>query len=106
MLFQNAVSFRHASYKIFLIPHNLLAVFTVTSYWYRVFYWKGFTGVYELWIYMIFAVWFFDCLVSVKHIIKNSILRAVIVELASDIVRLNIHGVRWLAKLGYHNYTP
>jgi hypothetical protein len=97
--------FRRASYETFLILHIFLAVFAIAGCWYHVYYWKGFTGVYELWIYMVCAVWFFDRLVRVLRVVKNGIQRAAVVELSSDIVRLDIQGVRWLAEPGYHAYV-
>ncbi|KAK1621894.1 ferric reductase like transmembrane component-domain-containing protein [Colletotrichum phormii] len=104
LLFQSVVWFRRASYEIFLMLHIFLAVFTVAGCWYHVYYWKPFSGVYELWLYMVSGVWFFDRLVRVFRVIKNGIPRATVVELSPETVRLDIHGVRWSPDPGYHAY--
>ncbi|KAK1569919.1 ferric reductase like transmembrane component-domain-containing protein [Colletotrichum navitas] len=105
LLFQSVVWFRRASYEVFLVLHILLAVFTVAGCWYHVYYWKGLTGVYELWLYMVCAVWFFDRLVRVLRLAKNGVRRADVAELSADIVRVDIHGLRWSAEPGYHAYV-
>lgn len=105
MLFQSVVWLRRASYEIFLILHILFAVFTVVGCWYHVYYWKGFTGIYELWIYMVSAVWFFDRLMRVMRIAKNGIRRATVTEISSDTVRVDIEGLRWSPTPGQHAYV-
>lgn len=104
MLLQSVFWFRRASYETFLVLHILLAVFAIAGCWYHIHYWKGLTGVYELWIYMVCAVWFFDRLGRVLRVVKNGVPRATVVELCPDIVRMDIPGVRWAAVPGYHAY--
>lgn len=104
LLFQSVLWFRRAAYEAFLGFHIIFAVFAIAGCWYHIHYWKGLTGVYELWIYMVCAVWFFDRLVRVLRVVKNGIRRATVVELCPNIVRLDIHGVRWSTEPGYHAY--
>jgi hypothetical protein len=105
MLFQSVIWFRRTAYEVFLILHIFLAVFVIAGCWYHVYYWKPNSGVYELWLYMVSAVWFFDRLVRVLRVAKNGIGRATVVELSSDIVRLDIHGVRCAPEPGRHAYV-
>ncbi|KAK2033563.1 hypothetical protein LX32DRAFT_635251 [Colletotrichum zoysiae] len=105
LLFQSITWFRSKSYELFLVLHIFLSVFTIAGCWYHVYYWKGTTGIYELWIYMVCAVWFFDRLLRVLRLAKNGIRRADVVELSSGTLRVNIHGVRWLTEPGLHAYV-
>ncbi|KAL9563766.1 hypothetical protein ACKAV7_012155 [Fusarium commune] len=89
---------------VFLILHIVLAVFVIVGCWYHIYFWKPFSGVYELWIYMVCAVWFFDRLFRVLRVAKNGVCRASVVELSDEIVRLDVSGVRWLSTPGYHAY--
>ncbi|KAH7214456.1 ferric reductase like transmembrane component-domain-containing protein [Fusarium oxysporum] len=104
LLVQSVLWFRRASYEVFLILHIVLAVFVIVGCWYHIYFWKPFSGVYELWIYMVCAVWFFDRLFRVLRVAKNSVRRASVVELSDEIVRLDISGVRWLSTPGHHAY--
>lgn len=105
MLAQSIIWFRRASYETFLVLHIFLAVFTIAGCWYHVYYWKGFTGIYELWLYMVCAVWFFDRLLRVMRVAKNGIRRATITQLSPDMVRVDIKGLRWTPEPGYHAYV-
>ncbi|KAK2927045.1 FAD-binding 8 [Fusarium oxysporum f. sp. vasinfectum] len=104
LLVQSVLWFHRASYEVFLIPHIVLAVFVIFGCWYHIYFWKPFSEVYELWIYMVCAVWFFDWLFRVLRVAKNGVRRASVVELSDEIVRLDISGVRWLSTPGYHAY--
>ncbi|EWZ36179.1 hypothetical protein FOZG_11920 [Fusarium oxysporum Fo47] len=104
LLVQSVLWFRRASYEAFLILHIVLAVFVIFGCWYHIYFWKPFSGVYELWIYMVCAVWFFDRLFRVLRVAKNGVRRASVLELSDEIVRLDISGVRWLSTPGYHAY--
>ncbi|KAF4432592.1 ferric reductase Fre2p [Fusarium acutatum] len=104
LLVQSILWFRRASYEVFLVLHILLAAFVVIGCWYHIYFWKPFSGVYELWIYMVCAVWFFDRFFRVLRVAKNGIRRASVIELSDEIVRLDIPGVRWLSAPGYHAY--
>ncbi|KAK9775139.1 putative FAD-binding FR-type domain-containing protein [Seiridium cardinale] len=105
LIMQSIIIFRRASYEVFLILHILLAVFAIAGCWYHVYYWKGFTGIYELWLYMVCAVWFFDRFIRVLRVCKNGVRRATVTELSCDTVRVDIEGLRWLPEPGYHAYV-
>ncbi|KAH7199003.1 ferric reductase like transmembrane component-domain-containing protein [Fusarium flagelliforme] len=105
LLLQSLLWFRRASYEVFLILHILLTLFVMVGCWYHIYYWKPYSGIYELWIYMVCAVWFFDRLFRAFRVAKNGIRRATVVELSDEIVRLDISGVRWLSAPGYHAYV-
>ncbi|KAF5566522.1 ferric reductase Fre2p [Fusarium phyllophilum] len=104
LLVQSILWFRRASYEVFLVLHVLLAAFVIIGCWYHIYFWKPFSGVYELWIYMVCAVWFFDRLFRVLRVGKNGVRRAPVIELSDEMVRLDIPGVRWLSTPGYHAY--
>jgi predicted ferric reductase len=104
LLVQSVLWFRRASYEVFLALHILLAAFAIVGCWYHIYFWKPFSGVYELWIYMVCAVWFFDRLFRVLRVAKNGVRQANVVELSDEVVRLDISGVRWLSTPGYHAY--
>lgn len=104
LLFQSMIWFRRTAYEVFLSLHIILTVFVIVGCWYHVYYWKPLSGVYELWLYMVSAVWFFDRLVRVLRVAKNGIVRATVVELSPEIVRLDVHGLRWLPEPGRHAY--
>ncbi|TLD04391.1 uncharacterized protein PgNI_12102 [Pyricularia grisea] len=97
LLFYGVLWLRRASYEIFLILHILLAVFTIIGCWYH-----GFTGIYKLWIYLVYAVWFFDRLVRMLRVAKNGVYRATVTEILADTVRVNVAGVRWTFTPGRH----
>ncbi|KAH9891442.1 ferric reductase like transmembrane component-domain-containing protein [Xylariomycetidae sp. FL2044] len=82
--------FRH---RRMLVPHIL--------------YWKPFSGIYE---YSTGSTWsarcgFFDRLARVLRIGKNDIRRATVTEIAADTVRVDIEGVKWASRPGYHAYA-
>ncbi|KAF5980140.1 ferric reductase Fre2p [Fusarium bulbicola] len=81
-LVQSILWFRRASYEVFLILHVFLAAFVIIGCWYHVYFWKPFSGVYELWIYMVCAVWFFDRLFRVLRVAQNGVRRATVIELS------------------------
>ncbi|TLS22377.1 uncharacterized protein PpBr36_09920 [Pyricularia pennisetigena] len=105
MLVQSIVWLRRTSYEIFLILHISLAILVLVACWYHIRYWIGITGLYELWLYMVFAVWAFDRLARWFRVAQNGLRRATVVELSADIVRLDIPGVRWTASPGRHAYV-
>ncbi|KAI1104975.1 ferric reductase like transmembrane component-domain-containing protein [Jackrogersella minutella] len=105
LILQSMLWVRSALYEVFLVLHILLTVFTIAGCWYHVMYWKGFTGIYEYWIYAVSAVWFFDRLIRVLRVCKNGIRGAKVTEIGSDIVRVDFKGVRWTSEPGYHVYA-
>lgn len=105
LLFHSMIWFRRSSYEVFLVLHILLTAFTIAGCWYHVMYWKGFTGMYEYWIYAVSAVWFFDRLVRVLRVCKNGIRRAKVTEISQDTVCVEVEGLRWSPEPGYHAYV-
>ncbi|XDG06374.1 hypothetical protein ABKA04_005989 [Annulohypoxylon sp. FPYF3050] len=105
LLFHSMLWFRNKSYEAFLVLHILLSVFVIAGCWYHVMYWKGFTGIYEYWIYAVSAVWFFDRLMRVLRVCKNGIREATVIEISADIVRVDIKGVRWPSEPSEHVYA-
>ncbi|KAI0888490.1 ferric reductase like transmembrane component-domain-containing protein [Annulohypoxylon maeteangense] len=105
LLLQSVLWFRNKSYEIFLVSHILLSVFAIAGCWYHIMYWKGFTGIYEYWLYAVSAVWFFDRLIRVLRVCKNGIREATIEEIGPDIVRVDIKGLRWISEPGHHVYA-
>ncbi|KAH8845055.1 hypothetical protein MCOR27_004723 [Pyricularia oryzae] len=105
LVFQGVLWLRRASYEVFLLLHIVLAVFVIVGCWYHIIYWMGYTGVYELWIYMVSAVWFFDRMVRVLRVAKTGVRRATVTEVSADTVRVDIAGVRWAPTPGRHAYV-
>lgn len=105
LLVQSVVWLRRSHYEVFLVLHVLLAVFVIAGCWYHVYYWKGLTGVYELWLYMMCAAWFFDRLLRLLWVAKNGLLRATVTDVSADTVRVDIAGVRWPPAPGRHAYV-
>ncbi|KAH8588423.1 ferric reductase like transmembrane component-domain-containing protein [Bisporella sp. PMI_857] len=97
--------FRRKSYEIFLILHIILAVFVLVGSWYHVELLFTRKWGYEFWIYAACAVWFADRLLRALRIAKTGRRHATITDVASDIVRVDIEGVRWAARPGYHAYA-
>ncbi|KAG5745599.1 hypothetical protein H9Q69_013337 [Fusarium xylarioides] len=103
LLVQSILWFRRASYEVFLVLHILLAAFVIIGCWYHIYFWKPFSGVYELWIYMVCAVWFFDRLFRVLRVAKNGVRRANVIELSDEIVRLDIPGLSTSERVSSHS---
>lgn len=94
MLVLSHLYFRRLSYEFFLILHIILAVFVIVGCWYHVILKWG-NNFYDDWLFAACAVWFFDRLVRVLRVMKNGVRRAVVTEIGSDHVRIDIPGVRW-----------
>lgn len=105
MVVVSTLLFRRQSYEVFLIVHILLAVFVIAGSWYHVEIRFERKWGYELWIYMACAVWFFDRLMRVGRVLKNGIRRSEVVQVADDIVRIDVKGLRWEAQPGRHTYA-
>jgi hypothetical protein len=100
----SALWFRQFSYEIFLIYHIISAIFVIAGSWYHLVYRFSLSGSHEYWIYAACAVWFFDRFIRVIRITKNGMRRAVVTEVGDAHVRINIQGLRWSSKPGYHAY--
>ncbi|PVH72670.1 hypothetical protein DL98DRAFT_609763 [Cadophora sp. DSE1049] len=62
-------------------------------------------STHEYWLYAACAVWFFEGLIRVLCIAKNGMRRAVVTEVGDNHVRVDIPGLRWSSKSGYHAYA-
>ncbi|RXG42016.1 hypothetical protein VDGE_07588 [Verticillium dahliae] len=61
---------------------------------------------YEMWLYAACAVWFFDrMMMHMLRVLKNGMRRFNIVNIDDDVVRVDIHGIRWAAGPGQHVYV-
>jgi hypothetical protein len=65
----------------------------------------GLPQSYEYWLYAACAVWFFDRLLRFMRITKNGMQRATVTEIGSTHVRIDIHGLGWAARPGYHAFV-
>ncbi|KAK6536624.1 hypothetical protein TWF281_000851 [Arthrobotrys megalospora] len=104
MLVLSQLYFRRLSYEIFLIGHILMAVFVIAGCWYHVVLRFGF-NFYTNWLYAACAVWFFDRLIRVIRVAKNGVRGAVVTELGTDHVRVDVQGIRWASRPGYVAYA-
>lgn len=105
MVVISSLWFRRASYEIFLIMHIVLAVFVLVGSWYHIELLFTRRWGYEFWLYAACAVWFFDRGARVARILKNGMCRAEVLQIADDIVRVDIKGVRWDTGPGRHTYA-
>jgi predicted ferric reductase len=101
----SALFFRRLSYEAFLIYHIISAVFVIVGSWYHLIYRFGLTNSHEYWLYAACAVWFFDRLIRVLRIAKNGLRRASVTEIGDGHVRVDVQGLRWATKPGYHAYA-
>ncbi|KAK5651922.1 hypothetical protein OQA88_11581 [Cercophora sp. LCS_1] len=105
MLVFSHLWFRRWSYEIFLIGHVLMAVFVIVGSWYHVELLFHRQWGYEMWLYAACAVWFTDRLVRAIRLLKNGVRRAVVTEVAEDVVRVDVKGLRWSGEPGKHTYA-
>ncbi|KAF1814607.1 ferric reductase transmembrane component 4 [Eremomyces bilateralis CBS 781.70] len=105
MLVFSLLWIRRWSYEIFLIGHIIMAVFTVVGSWYHLVLRFGQPGSHEYWLYAAFAVWAFDRLARVYHIVKNGVKRATVTDIGANHVRVDIPGIRFNGKPGYYGYA-
>ncbi|KAH7139164.1 ferric reductase like transmembrane component-domain-containing protein [Dendryphion nanum] len=104
MLVLSHINFRRLAYEAFLILHIIFAVLVIVGCWYHVILKWGF-NFYDNWLFAACAVWFFDRLIRVLRVAKNGLRRAVITEIGSDHVRVDIQGMRWVSKPGHVGYV-
>ena len=96
---------RRKTYELFLISHIIMAIFVIVGSWYHLYYRFGLSGSYEYWLYAACAVWFTDRLMRVLRIAKNGMRRATVTEVDENHVRVDIPGLRWVARPGEHAYV-
>ena len=104
MLIFSHLYFRRLAYETFLILHILLAVFVIVGCWYHVILNFGY-NFYDNWLYAACAVWSFDRLLRVLRVANIGVRRALVTEIGSDYVRVDVQGVRWASKPGYVAYA-
>ncbi|KAK4159057.1 ferric reductase like transmembrane component-domain-containing protein [Cladorrhinum sp. PSN259] len=105
MLIFSTLFLRRWSYELFLIGHIFMAVFVIVGCWYHVEFLFQRKWGYEFWLYAACAVWFFDRFIRVFRVLKNGARRAVVTEVADDIVRVDVKGIRWSSEPGRHTYA-
>ncbi|KAF2172659.1 hypothetical protein M409DRAFT_16621 [Zasmidium cellare ATCC 36951] len=100
---------RQWSYNSFLVSHIVLAAITIVGCWYHIWLIPYGIGRYhnesQDWLYIAIAFWGFDRVVRLFRIVYNGMRRADVTELANDIVRIDIKGVRWDPEPGKHVYV-
>ena len=105
MLVWSGLWMRRFSYEIFLIGHIIMAIFTIVGSWYHLVLRFGYGGDHEYWLYAAVAVWFFDRVLRVVRIIRNGVRRATVTDIGPNHVRVEIPGIRFSGKPGYHGYV-
>lgn len=95
---------RKLSYEIFLIGHIIMALFVLVGSWEHLILRFGYSGSHEYWLYAAVAVWVFDRSLRIVRIINNGACKATVTEVGSNHVRVDIHGVRFHGRPGYHGY--
>jgi predicted ferric reductase len=105
MLVFSLLWMRRLSYELFLIGHIIGGIFTIVGSWYHLILRFGKTQTHEYWLYAAFAVWGFDRLFRLFRIIKNGAHRATVTEIGANHVRVDIPGIRFSGRPGYHGYV-
>ncbi|KAF2265213.1 ferric-chelate reductase [Lojkania enalia] len=95
---------RQRAYELFLITHIVMAVICVVGCWYHIYIGYENTFGYETWLYATIAVWFFDRVARVARILKTGLRRSKVTEVGSNILRVDIEGIRWRMP-GHHVYV-
>lgn len=105
MLVFSLLWMRQWSYEVFLIGHIILAVLVIVTSWYHLVLRFPNSQSHEYWLYAAFAVWAFDRIIRVLRVVKNGIRRATVTEVGAHHVRVEIPGIRFSGKPGYHGYV-
>ena len=105
MLVWSLLWMRRLSYEIFLIGHIIMAIFVIVGSWYHLIYRFGKTGADEYWLYAAFAVWAFDRVFRIVRIVANGVRRSTVTDIGENHVRVEIPGVRFHGKPGFHGYV-
>jgi predicted ferric reductase len=105
MLIWSMLWMRRLSYEIFLIGHIIMAIFVLVGSWYHLVLHFGLSGSYEYWLYAAFAVWGFDRLMRVLRVAGNGIRRSIVTDVGPNHVRIEIPGIRFSGKPGFHGYV-
>lgn len=105
MLVWSLLWMRRLSYEIFLIGHIIMAIFTIIGSWYHLVLRFGYGGDHEYWLYAAVAVWAFDRIVRVIRMAGNGIQRSTLTDVGPNHMRVEIPGIRFSGKPGYHGYV-
>lgn len=105
MLVASGLYVRCWSYEVFLITHIVLAIIVLVGCWYHVDLLFERQWGYEMWLYAVCAVWFFDRLARVLRIVKTGMRRSKVVDIGDGFVRVDVEGIRWSAAPGQHVYA-
>ncbi|KAJ1562256.1 hypothetical protein HK405_014145 [Cladochytrium tenue] len=90
ILFASVVPLRRRLYEVFLVTHIVLAVLMVVGcYQHIVVHFQNVYG-YELWIYLVIAVWVFDRAIRLARALKNGVRRAYVTKVDDDYFRVDI----------------
>ena len=96
---------RRWSYELFLIIHILMTIVTIAGCYYHVVLNYGYSWGHPQWIYAACAVWLFDRLMRMVHILKSGICRAQVTALSDTYVQIDVKGIHWDAEAGKHVYA-
>ncbi|KIH93713.1 ferric reductase transmembrane component 4 [Sporothrix brasiliensis 5110] len=101
---------RACAYELFLAAHVVFSALLIVGCWYHAYDLYKFLGGVVDFLYAAVAVWFFDHALRVLRVVGLlGARRARVTELggASDIVRVDVPGVRWTSfdALGKHVYV-
>ena len=105
LLLTSVLCMRRTFYEAFLVIHIVLSVIVIVGIWYHAYDLYAYLGAYEDWIYAIAAVWGFDRLARLVRIAIAGPRRAVVTEIGTEYVRLDIKGIRWGTDPGKHVYV-
>ncbi|KAK5652928.1 hypothetical protein OQA88_9407 [Cercophora sp. LCS_1] len=106
MLVVSSLWFRRQWYEIFLVGHIAMAVLVLVGSWYHVaLRFPDTGGGFNTWIYVAVAIWVFDRVARLARIIGNGARRAVVTDLGSGYLRVDVAGVRWGPAPGKHAYV-
>jgi hypothetical protein len=105
LTFCSGLFIRKYAYEFFLIKHIVLSVILIVACWYHAYDLYKFLGGYQIWIYCMCALWFFDRLGRAARIAMIGFRRAKVTELGEGYVRIDIPGVRWGSDPGKHVYV-
>jgi hypothetical protein len=104
LTFGSGLFVRKFAYELFLIMHIVLSVTLIVGCWYHAYDLYRFLGGYQVWLYAVIGVWFFDRLARIARIIVAGPRRAKVIEISNELVRIDIPGIRWVADPGKHVY--
>lgn len=105
LTFGSGLFVRKLAYEFFLIMHIVLSVMLVVGCWYHAYDLYKFLGGYQVWLYAVAGVWFFDRVARIARIIVAGPRRAKVTEVGEEFIRIDIPGIRWGADPGKHVYV-